>query len=495
MPFASSPPKTSILLALAFSLPWGLAHAEIQIDFARETAQSTYRIFGGCSIEPAYPKAWDKLAQAGVTSARFDVKLGVLPEPKNITLEAFKAALGKKGGVADINSRHWNWERMDRSIALAREHGMEIVSIFNYCPAWLAYNGDIHAPPRDWEVWENLIAQIARRYAGKVDFWEIWNEPNGPEYLKVGGTPYPPGKEGMLAAYLDLCRHTLAALKASGVKVRVGGPTLATHNSGDFMDRFLRHTEIVRQLDFISDHVYFHVALPNRCLPPQIEALQKKHGVETLPLFITEWNARSGVMEKPHELKNSPAAVGWLGKAFVLLLQWGVDGANFYRLGEGKALDDNLGGGFVLVKGEPQLFRYVKVFHLLSKVLGLGERDGVIRVFETKVAGLADETTLPPNFVDSLYAVGCLNVRQTPVVVVANPSADERAANLTVSGLPGGRYRVLGYVVRPDHPPAEATVPTRLFERTVEVVEGRLQMSFAVGASSVVGLRLERTNG
>lgn len=471
-----------------------LAHAEIQIDFSRETAQSTYRIFGGCSVEHTYPKAWSKLARAGVTSVRFDVKLGVLPEPKNITLEEFKAAIGKKGGVADINSRHWNWERMDRSIALARKYGMETVSIIDYCPAWLAYNGDIHSPPRDWEVWENLVIQIVRRYAGKIDFWEIWNEPNGSEYLKVDGTPYPPGKEGMLAAYLDLCRHTLAAIKASGVDVRVGGPTLATHNSGEFMDEFLSHTEIARQLDFISDHIYFHVAIPNRCLPPQIQALERKHGVGPLPLFITEWNARSSVMEKPHELKNSPAAVGWIGKAFVLLMQWGVDGANFFRLGEGKALDDNFGGGFAVVQGEPRLFRYVKVFHLLSKVLGLGERGGNIHVFETRVDGLADETTLPPNFVDSLYAVGCRNVRHMPVVVVANPSAAKRAADLVVSGLPEGRYRVLGYVVRPDHTPEEATVPTPLFERRVEAADGRLRMSFEVGASSVVGLRLEQSD-
>ncbi len=482
--------KAVFLAALAASARC-LAGTAIQVDFSQETARSSYRIFGGCSIEHTSPAAWSKLAAAGVTSARFDVKLGVLPEPKDITLEEFKAAMGKKGSIADINSRHWDWQRMDRSIALVRQHGMETVSIFDYCPAWLAYNGDIHSPPRDWAVWENLITQIVRRYAGKIDYWEIWNEPNGSEYLKVEGTPYPPGKEGMLAAYLDLCRHTLAAIKASGVPVKVGGPTLATHNSGEFMEQFLRHRDITQQLDFISDHIYFHVAIPNRCLPPQIDTLQKKHGVD-LPLFITEWNARSSVMEKPHELKNSPAAVGWIGKAFILLMQWGVDGANFFRLGEGKAIDDNLGGGFALVNGKPQLFRYVKVFHLLSKVLGLGERGGEIRVFATQVEGLAEETTLPPNFVDSLYAAGCLNLQQVPVVVVANPSAQQRAAELTLAGLPPGRYRALGYIARPDHTPDEATKPTPLFERSVEMTQDKLHLSFDVGASSVVGIRLER---
>lgn len=477
-------------LSVAVCLP---AQAGIKIDFAQETAQSSYRIFGGCSVEHTLPEAWEKLARAGVTSMRFDLKLGVFPEPKDITLEQFKAAMGKKGGVADINSRHWNWERMDRSIALARKHGMETISIFDYCPAWLAYNEDIHSPPRDWAVWENLVTQIVRRYAGKIDYWEIWNEPNGSEYLKVEGTPYPPGKEGMFAAYLDLCRHTLAGIKASGIEVRVGGPTLATHNSGEFMDRFLGQAEIVRQLDFISDHLYFHVPIPNRCLPPQIDALQKKHGVAgPLPLFITEWNARSSVMEKPFELKNSPAAVGWIGKAFILLMQWGVDGANFFRLGEGKAIDDNLGGGFAIVKGKPQLFRYVKVFHLLSKTLGLGERGDNIRVFATKVAGLAEETDLPPHFLDSLYAIGCRNARNVPVVVVANPSATERIADLSLEALPAGRYRVLGYVARPDHTPEEAIEPTPLFEREIVFENGELRMSFALGAGSVAGLRLER---
>lgn len=491
----SSPTPLHLLsFAAVLALPLRAEPTAIAIDFGKQTAESSSLLFGAASPNPRHAPVWDKLAQAGVTSLRFDVGMGNGAEPQDITLEDYKAHMGEKGGVADINSKHWNWARMDGCLAIAEKHGLTSMGILCYCPKWLGYNGDKHSPPRDFAVWEDLVRQIVVRYQGRIDWWEIWNEPNGPNYMKLEGSPYPPGKDGMLAAYVNICRHTLKAIKASGVKTRVGGPVLATFNAVPFMDKFLTHRDVASQLAFLSHHIYFQAPVPNRCFPPAVYDLEKKHGVGPLPLFITEWNAHSGVDERPFHLKNTPESVGWVGKSFVLYLQWGVQGAHFFNFHEGRALDDQYGGAYKLIDGQPQLFRFVKVFHLLSKVLGLGEPGAKIQVFDSRVAGLADEMTQTPNFLDSLYAVGCVNGRQTPVVVIANPSAIVRTAGLALSQLPAGSYRVKAFIVRPDHTPDEAIVPTPLFERTLSTQGGELHADIEVGAHSVIGLRLERLN-
>ncbi|MBE2213485.1 MAG: hypothetical protein IAE82_06405 [Opitutaceae bacterium] len=464
----------------------------IAIDFGKQTTESSYLLFGGCSPNPDHAAVWDTLAAAGITILRFDVKLGVWPDPKDITLEAYKAAIGIKASVADINSWHWDWSRFERTLAICEARGIETMSILNYCPKWLSYSGDSQSPPRDFAVWEDIVQQIVRRYEGRIDFWEIWNEPNGPSFMNLEGSPYPKDKDGMLAAYIDICRHTIDAVRKSGVKARLGGPALATWNSAPFFDKFLAHSDVVENLEFLSHHIYFHAPIANRCLPPAIYEMERKNLVGPLPLYITEWNAKSSVDSTQFELKNSPAAVGWAGKAFVLFLQWGVRGATFYNFHEGRELDDRYGGAYVVVDGRPKLFRFVKVFHLLSKVLGLGDPKGEIKVFDSRVAGLADEMTLEPHALDSLYAVGCVNAQDTPVVIVANSSDVERVADIAIANLADASYQVRAFVVRPDHTPEEAIVPTPLFERTVVAKAGQLLLQFPVGAHSVIGLRIER---
>ena len=189
------------------------------------------------------------------------------------------------------------------------------MAIVCYTPKWLGYLSDLHSVPKDMAVWEDLVGQVMQRYQSQIDYWEIWNEPNGPTFLITKGSPYPETKDGMLAADADISKHTIAAVKQSGVQARLGGPVLATWGAGPFMDKFLNQREVTRDLDFLSYHIHFHTPQPNRVFPPQVAAFQSKAGL-SLPLFITEWNCHSGVAEKYHPLRTrrSPWA-GWTGSS------------------------------------------------------------------------------------------------------------------------------------------------------------------------------------
>jgi hypothetical protein len=91
----------------------------------------------------------------------------------------------------------WNFSKPDRQIDLIRASGMEPQALIAYGIPWALldkykqYDTDAAGnriqktgwphgfiyPVRD-DVWEEYCRQIARRYKGKVRYYEIWNEPD-----------------------------------------------------------------------------------------------------------------------------------------------------------------------------------------------------------------------------------------------------------------------------------------------------------------------------
>ena len=81
------------------------------------------------------------------------------------------------------------WDGLDRKVAAYRKHGIRVLGVLNSTPKWAstwregmqpgAYRSTHGCyPPRDVADFGRYTREVARRYAGKVDHWEIWNEPN-----------------------------------------------------------------------------------------------------------------------------------------------------------------------------------------------------------------------------------------------------------------------------------------------------------------------------
>lgn len=67
-------------------------------------------------------------------------------------------------------------------------------------------------------AWENFVAEIVRRYRGKITYYEIWNEPDNQQFWGPGA-PNP-------AEYIELCRITSAVIRRENPTARiVGGAT------------------------------------------------------------------------------------------------------------------------------------------------------------------------------------------------------------------------------------------------------------------------------
>ena len=90
----------------------------------------------------------------------------------------------------------WNWEGLDRLIAQAKNHGIELQMLLAFCAqhaappeaqaafekavaakqkdAWLIWN---RAAPRD-DAWRKYVAAVVEHTRGKVRMFEVWNEPD-----------------------------------------------------------------------------------------------------------------------------------------------------------------------------------------------------------------------------------------------------------------------------------------------------------------------------
>lgn len=88
----------------------------------------------------------------------------------------------------------FNWSALDRKVHDAETHGVRLLYVFAYTPTWASSRpqephytgGGARAPAKDLADWTRFIRAVVTRYRGKLDHFEVWNEPNAGFFT---GTP------------------------------------------------------------------------------------------------------------------------------------------------------------------------------------------------------------------------------------------------------------------------------------------------------------------
>lgn len=88
-----------------------------------------------------------------------------------------------KGDFEDRRNRPYRsaWEKYDNIVDLAEQYGLTIIARLGAPPAWAhAGYADLgeFGPPADFADFADFVEVVARRYAGRITHWQIWNEPN-----------------------------------------------------------------------------------------------------------------------------------------------------------------------------------------------------------------------------------------------------------------------------------------------------------------------------
>ena len=98
-----------------------------------------------------------------------------------------------------------NVQAMDDLLSLTQPRGIKVLAVVVGAPQWANGSTDHYVPPTNPADFAHFIGSYAARYKGRIAAWEVWNEPDAPEFWH-GSPPSP-------AAYAALLKPAYAAVK------------------------------------------------------------------------------------------------------------------------------------------------------------------------------------------------------------------------------------------------------------------------------------------
>lgn len=186
----------SVILVFLAALGWAV--------FAEYQAATAGISFG----EPPH-SPWASVYPLGVNVA--------LEQYNSETLHSTIYPLIKDGGFSWIRQSfpwaeiepqpgNFQWDTWDRIVETQAESGATLISVLDTSPAWAREEDYPQAPPRDFEDYFRFVRTFAQRYGDRIDFYQIWEEPN----------IYPHWGERFVdpRAYTNLLRGAYEVIKA-----------------------------------------------------------------------------------------------------------------------------------------------------------------------------------------------------------------------------------------------------------------------------------------
>lgn len=237
----------------------------------------------------------------------------------------------------------WNFEELDKNIELAGQHRTPVVLVLGTTPTWASarpkeegYNPP-HAPkgsaaePLRLEDWLNYVRTVATRYKGRVQYYELWNEPNVRRAFS-----------GTIDQLVMLNKEAYKALKAVDRNIMVVSSALAPCcDSLDYLDSYLAKGG-GQYADIIGYHFYVAPRPPEAMVPEikKVKWLMAKYGLDNMPLWNTEtgWrviNSDKNVGDEQWAGAHLPAEAGaaYVARSYILSWAAGVERLYWYAWG------------------------------------------------------------------------------------------------------------------------------------------------------------------
>jgi len=201
----------------------------------------------------------------------------------------------------------WNFELLDRYVAFAQRHDVELLLPLLHSPRWASARPNERsaygkpgraAEPRDINDWRNYVRRVAERYRGRVRYYEIWNEPNMKGHYS-----------GSMEKLIELTRVARTTLAAVDPAIRVVSPSFVVYGHGvEKLDEFLAAGG-GQYVDVIGFHFYVVGREPEALVPlvQQVRAVMERHGMGGKPL----WNTESGWLIANERGVVDPAKAGF----------------------------------------------------------------------------------------------------------------------------------------------------------------------------------------
>jgi polysaccharide biosynthesis protein PslG len=176
----------------------------------------------------------------------------------------------------------FNWSFWDEFVAAANSYGIQLIPYVCYTPEWAAskQTEDFwRSPPKDNAMFAEFMQAIASHYKGRFKTWELWNEPDNPEYWT-----------GTVEQFGEMLRAGSAAVRKTdpNCKVVLGG--IAWNLS--FLSGLLNQPGMQTNFDIVNLHSYFETwaANPAESLENHVDAAARmlRQFDAAKPLWLAE---------------------------------------------------------------------------------------------------------------------------------------------------------------------------------------------------------------
>jgi hypothetical protein len=249
-------------------------------------------------------------------------------------------------GPEDWNEDYFLDEILDRELA----QGREVVGLLNNTPHWATDGDPLRGVPRGLylphddpnNLWAAFVRRVVSHYAGRIDHWIIWNEPDVWDEEHVGHT-----WAGSVEDYYQL-------LKVAYLTAKEANPNCVIHLTGltywwdwvygrrQYFERFL---DVVAQdptapqhnhyFDVVTLHIYFKPQTVYEITSFFRQAMQE-HGLDK-PIWINETNAApshdpSRPVHNPRFVISLDEQASYIIQAFALGLAAGAERIAVYKM-------------------------------------------------------------------------------------------------------------------------------------------------------------------
>ena len=143
----------------------------------------------------------------------------------------------------------------DQFVPLMASKQVQLLPYVAYTPAWAAVPGpppdqdSWRRPPRDPAEFGEVMEQLARRYRGRIRWWELWNEPDNQDYWL-----------GSVEQYAELVRHGAEGVRRGDPEAQVVLGGLA--GTVSFLTELFGEHAIGPWVDVVNVHAYFETWNP-----------------------------------------------------------------------------------------------------------------------------------------------------------------------------------------------------------------------------------------
>jgi hypothetical protein len=155
----------------------------------------------------------------------------------------------------------WDFARLDEYVESASARGMKVLFVLGQTPKWASsrpdersvYGEGAAAMPRDLADWENYVRVLVRRYKGRIEAYEVMNEPKVRGASGCGGVVF---FCGAVADLVELSRIVKKVVRETDPEAKVVSPSF---DHGEYGNRMLREFLALggaQHVDAIAIHFY-----------------------------------------------------------------------------------------------------------------------------------------------------------------------------------------------------------------------------------------------